>query len=269
MSSKGIYTALSGALAQNLKLDTIANNIANVNTPAFKKDRQVFQEYLSSYEKAPDVIEVPRVPASVESFYDMQGGDRSYVDSAGTFTDFQQGSIRPTGNNLDVALEGRGFLEVLTPQGPRLTRAGSFTVDGQGRLATKEGYPVLRQGLGQDPAARAMNVTSRNLTISPTGEVFDNNESLGVLSLVDVDNLDALKKTGQSLYEIKESMQPQLLLAEDVRLIQGSVEDSNVNVVQEMTEMIATTRAFEATQKAIQAYDKMDEKLVNEVARLA
>ena len=98
MSSKGIYTALSGAMAQSSKLDTIANNLANVNTTSFKKDRQMFQEYLTAYEKNPDVIAVPRIPASVESFYDMQGGDKSYVDSAGTYTNFDQGGLKQTGN---------------------------------------------------------------------------------------------------------------------------------------------------------------------------
>ena len=76
MSNKGIFTALSGAVAQSSRLDTLSNNIANVNTPGFKRDEQVFKEYLSAYEKAPDVIQVPKIPASIESFYDMQGGDR-------------------------------------------------------------------------------------------------------------------------------------------------------------------------------------------------
>ena len=78
MSTKGVYTAVSGAMAQSSRLDTIANNLANANTTAFKKDRQVFNEYLTAYEKMPDTMEVPRVPASVESFYDMNGGDKSF-----------------------------------------------------------------------------------------------------------------------------------------------------------------------------------------------
>lgn len=82
--SKGIFTAVSGAIAQTAKLDTIANNLANVDTPAFKRDSQLFREYLTSYKREPTAIEVPRVPASIESFYDMQGGDRSFVDLDGT-----------------------------------------------------------------------------------------------------------------------------------------------------------------------------------------
>src|SRR3954465_15402012 len=109
MSTKGVYTALSGAIAQSERLDTIANNIANVNTPGFKKDKQIFQEYLTANEKPPALMNVPKVPASIESFYDMQGGDKSFVDSKGTFTDHTQGSVKHTGNKFDLALEGKGF----------------------------------------------------------------------------------------------------------------------------------------------------------------
>ena len=109
MSSKGIYSALSGAMAQSQQLDTIANNIANANTPGFKGDKQTFKEYLTILEKAPDVNTVPKIPASIESFFDMQGTDKSYVVPDGTYTDHAQGGLRATGNSLDIALEGKGF----------------------------------------------------------------------------------------------------------------------------------------------------------------
>ena len=123
MSTKGIYSALSGAMAQSLKMDTISNNIANINTPAFKRDQQVFREYLTANEKPPEVIQVPKVIATVESFYDMQGGDKSFVDSAGTYTDFSQGGMKHTGNSLDVAIDGKGFFEIATPSGLKLSPA--------------------------------------------------------------------------------------------------------------------------------------------------
>lgn len=276
--SKGIFTAVSGAMAQNARLDTIANNLANVNTPAFKRDSQVFREYLSAYEKEPGTITVPRVPASIESFYDMQGGDKSYVDLHGTFTDFTQGNLKSTGNPLDVAIEGEGFFEVLTPEGVRLTRSGSFSIDGDGRLVTKQGYPVLRDGgLGQDPATREIRFNGSSVVISSAGEVFDGNQSVGRLSLLNVGNRDALQKTGQSLYAFRDNQDPQLSVAgtnaetgdgADVKLHQGFLEGSNINVVREMTDMIAATRVFESTQKAIQAYDQMAGKVVNEVPKL-
>jgi flagellar basal-body rod protein FlgF len=267
--SKGIFTAVSGAMAQSARLDTIANNLANVNTPGFKRDGQLFREYLTSYEKEPGTITVPRVPASIESFYDMQGGDKSYVDAIGTFTDFSQGALKPTGNKLDVALEGAGLFEVLTPEGLRMTRVGSFNVDGEGRLVTKQGFPVLRESsAGQDPVSREIRLTSANVTISPSGEVFDGTQNAGKLSVVVPSNKDALRKIGQSLYSLKDGFDQQLAPAIEAKLHQGFIEASNVNPVREMTDMITATRTFESSQKGIQAYDQMMGKAVNDVPKL-
>ena len=267
MGSKGIYTALSGAMAQSSKLETLANNIANSDTTSFKKDRQVFNEYLSAYEKLPDVIQVPKVPASIESFYDMQGGDRSYVNASGSYTDFKQGALKPSGNLLDLGLEGKGFFEVLTPQGLRLTRNGSFTVDSVGRLTTKEGDLVLGEG-AQDPAARAIQVGSHgNITVSYEGEIFSEGKRVARLSLVAPAESEALSKVGQSMYALKPNYNQTLEPVEGLKIHQGFLEGSNVNIVEEMTDMIATTRAFESTQQAIKAFDQMDQKLMNDVPR--
>lgn len=267
--SKGIYTAVSGAMAQTARLDTIANNLANVNTPGFKRDGQLFREYLTSYEKEPGTITVPRIPASIESFYDLQGGDKSYVEANGSYTDFSQGALKQTGNQLDLAIEGDGFFEVMTPQGVRLTRVGSFTLDGEGRLVTKQGYPVLREGTpGEDPAAREIRLTNARVSIAPTGEINDGEQIIGKLSLVTVENKDALQKIGNSLYTLKDNFEPQLMVAAGYSLHQGFIEASNVNPVREMTDMIMTTRVFESTQKGIQAYDQMMGKAANEVSKL-
>jgi flagellar basal-body rod protein FlgG len=269
MSTKGVYTALSGALAQSLKLDTIANNLANVNTPAFKRDQQLFNEYLTANEKPPEVIQVPRVPASIESFYDMQGGDKSFVDTKGTFTDFSQGGLKPTGNTLDVAVDGKGFFEVATPTGVKLTRAGNFTMDGNGQLVTKDGFPVLKNGEpGSDPATRTIRFDANGpVSINDSGDVYQGTELLGRLSLVEVKNPDSLQKMGNSLYGFKQNMAPDMNNVVNPSLKQGFVETSNVNIVQEMTDMIQTNRVFESTQKAIGAYDSMAEKLVNIVGK--
>lgn len=254
-------------MAQSSKLDTIANNLANVNTTAFKKDRQVFSEYLSAYEKPDDSMKIPRVTASIESFYDMQGGDTSYVNPQGTFTSFEQGGMKSTGSAMDLAVEGKGFMEVGTPDGVRWTRNGALQLDNNGRLVTKEGYPVLREGQG-DPAQRAIQLTGRNLTISQTGEVFDGGNSLGKLSLVEFQNADDLQKVGNSNYTLKANATSVPVAARDARFHQGYIETSNVNVVEEMTEMISANRVFEATQKAIQAHDQMDDKLINQVGKV-
>ncbi|WII70668.1 flagellar basal-body rod protein FlgF [Bdellovibrio sp. 22V] len=269
MGTKGVYSALSGAMAQSLKLDTIANNLANVNTPAFKRDQQLFQEYLTANEKPPETTQIPRDVASIESFYNMQGGDKSYVDTKGTFTDFSQGGLKPTGNALDVAIDGKGFFEIATPGGVKLTRAGNFTLDGNGQLVTKEGYPVLSAGEpGADPATRVIRTTGAGpLTISDNGEVFEGTEAIGRLSLVNVNNVDSLQKVGGSLYTFKANSTPDMTNINNPSLKQGFLETSNVNIVQEMTDMISTNRIFESTQKAISAYDQMADKMVNVVGK--
>lgn len=254
-------------MAQSSRLDTIANNLANVNTTSFKKDRQVFSEYLSANERPDDHINVPRVPASIESFYDMQGGDNAYVNPAGTYTNFAQGGLRATGNPLDIAVEGKGFLEVATPQGVRWTRNGSLNIDATGRLVTKEGHQVLRQGQG-DPAQRGISVTSRNVTVTPTGEIFDGGLALGRLALVEFGNADELQKVGTSYYTLKGNATAQPTESSESRLHQGFLETSNVNVVEEMTDMITANRVFEATQQAIKANDQMDDKLINQAGKV-
>ncbi len=267
MSTKGVYTALSGAMAQSLKLDTIANNLANVNTPGFKKDQQIFKEYLTANEKMPEVIQVPKVPGSVESFYDMQGGDKSFVDTAGTYTNFAQGTLRSTGNPMDVAIDGKGFFEVATPNGVRFTRVGAFKIDGNGQLVTKDGHPVLKAGeAGADPASRVIRISGQaQVIITDSGDIYEGDNNIGKLSLVDVPQKDSLNKIGASLFDFKSNAKPEVVNVESPSFKQGYVEGSNVNVVQEMTDMIATTRVFESTQKAIHAYDSMADKLINVV----
>ncbi len=267
MSNKGIFTALSGAMAQSQRLDTIANNIANSNTNAYKKDKQVFQEYLTANEKLPDVIQAPRIPASIESFYDLQAGDRGYVNSTGTYTDHSQGNLRATGNTLDVGLDGRGYFEVMTPRGVRFTRSGGFKISSQGVLVTKQGYPVLKAG-AQDPEQRTIKINSRNLTISYGGDIYEGGEFNSKLSVVDVADADAMKKEGQSMYTLKQNYGAQLIPATETQVHQGFVESSNVNIVEEMTDMIQASRSFESTQKAIKAFDMLNGKLVNEVGKV-
>lgn len=269
MSLKGVYTALSGAIAQSTKMDTIANNMANVNTPGFKRDQQVFQEYVTAHEKEPPVSPIPRDVASIESFYDMQGGDKAYVDAKGTFTDFSQGSLKPTGNKFDVAIDGKGFFEVMAPGGVRLTRAGNFTLDGNGQLVTKDGYPVLLSGeQDADPAARTINMNGgAELAIADNGNVSVDGNVIGQMSILNVANPDSLMKQGQNLYQFRPNMAPEITTNQNPSLRQGYVEASNINIVQEMTDMIQTQRIFESTQKAISAYDSMTDKAVNVVGK--
>lgn len=270
MSSRGIYAALSGAMAQAQRLDTIANNIANVNTPGFKRDEQIFREYLADVEKTPQGPNSTKIPDSIESFYDQHGIDVSFVDPNATYTEFSQGRLVGTGNQMDVALDGHGFFEVMTPQGLRMTRQGGFMTDGNGQLVTKEGYLVMAEGEpGADPVGRVIQTNGNApLHIAENGQVFEGNELLGRISVVDVPNKDSLSKIGNGYYNFKEGSQPELVNIQNPNMRQGFVESSNVNIVKEMADMISATRTFETSKKAIDAYDAMNEKLVNNVPKL-
>ncbi len=275
MSFKGIYAALSGSLAQALKIDTIANNIANVNTTAFKKDQQTFGEYLTSMEKNSEPItSLPRNPASMNNINPTAAMDKSFVDSTGTHTNFEQGSLKHTAGKLDVAFDGEGFFEVATATGTKLTRSGNFTIDSNGRLVTKDGNTVVVSTDGQDLTG-ADAETKRNSYaqfsgnsqpyISDSGEIYDGERLVGKLSLVKVNNLESLHKVGSSYYDFKPNMTAEVSTLNNPSLKQGYLETSNVNIVAEMTDMIMAQRVFEGTQKAIQAYDQMQDKAINQV----
>ncbi len=270
MSTKGIYTALSGAMAQNVKLESIANNLANVNTPGFKRDQQVFREYLTANEKPPEVIQAPKDVAAIESFYNMQGGDKSFVESIGTFTDHGQGTVKATGGTLDLAIDGDGFFEVLTPQGTRFTRAGNFTIDGNGALVTKEGFFVLSQGEpGSDPQDRVIQMSGEGvITFSDSGDVVQGQETVARVGVVKIADKDSIQKMGSSLYSFKPGATAAVENLENPGVRQGFLEMSNVNVVQEMTDMISANRIFEISQKAIQSHDTLADKMINVVGKV-
>ena len=178
--------------------------------------------------------------------------------------------MKPTNNPLDVAIDGAGFFEIATPQGVRFTRLGAFKIDGSGQLVTKDGHPVLKSAPdGTEPASRVIKIVGdQALHIADNGEVFEGENSLGKLSMIKIANKDSIQKIGSSLYTFKANFKPEIEIENSPSLKQGFVEMSNVNVVQEMTDMIATTRLFESAQKAIGAYDSMTDKLVNTVGNL-
>ncbi|MCS6837637.1 MAG: flagellar basal-body rod protein FlgF [Bdellovibrionaceae bacterium] len=271
MAAKGIYMAVSGALAQSQRLDTIANNIANANTVGFKRDQQTFREYLTQLEKSEDMIRVPRIPASVESFYHLHGEDQSYVDTAGTYTDFSQGVLLPTGNKLDLAIDGDGFFEIATPNGIRLTRKGNFKIDGNGMLVTSEGYPVLSadEGAVEDRVIRLDPSRGDVVDIHEDGGVYQGGSFVAQIAVVKVNDQRNLRKMGNSYFDFINDEQNSLALVEQPTLRSGFLEGSNVNVVKEMTDMIQASRAFETNQKAIQAYDMIADKLVNQVGKVS
>jgi len=253
-----LYSAATGMEAQQLNLNTIANNLANVNTPGFKRSKIEFQDLL--YQKprssGTDSGGGNLVPTGVE----VGNGTRV----AATSKDFTQGQLNQTGGKLDLAIQGDGFFEVQRPDGTiGFTRDGSFKLNAQGQVVTIDGLPLL-SGFQPIPA------NASAVTISEDGQVTvqtANGNSTFRLQLARFANPSGLRSLGSNLYEeTAASGTPELGQAGEQgfgRTIQGYVEASNVNIVEEMVALITAQRAYEVNSKSIQASDEMLQNVAN------
>lgn len=280
--SKGLWPALSGSIAQSERLDTVANNLANADTLGFKRDQVAFKSVMASATAAAHKEEIPRKAYTEKDFHKLDGSQTAYVAVEGTFTDFSQGRAKVTGNPLDVALEGKGFLEVLGPQGVRYTRHGSLKLSADGLLVTTEGFPVLSPGGGQEAGGapisreellgRAIRLdgtkpgATGKVTITKAGQIFQGRDQIGQLAVTEFVDPRLLQKEGSSLY--RNDVAANVAGETSTRVEQGMLETSNVNAVAEMVELLKATRMFEANEKAIRAYGDMESRAVNELGKL-
>jgi flagellar basal-body rod protein FlgF/flagellar basal-body rod protein FlgG len=218
-----LLVGLSRQMSLRRELEVVSNNIANINTTGFKADTAVFEEYL--------------MPGA--SHDDFRSADRklSFVQDRSTWHDLGQGPIRPTGNPLDVAIDGIAFLVVQTPRGERYTRNGSFQLNPQGQLVTTEGYTVMGEA-----GPIQFQAEDKNITIGRDGTISVPDGVRGKLRLVAFGNGQRLQKDGASTFKTPEDMQP--TPAEFPHIIQGSIEQSNVKSVVEMTRMIEVSRHY-------------------------
>lgn len=275
--SKGLWPAISGSIAQSERLDVIANNIANSDTNGFKKDQVAFRSVMSSAVTAAMKEGIPTKPYTEKDFHKLDGTDTAYVAVDGTFTDFSQGRAKVTGSPLDVALEGRGFLEVLSPQGVRYTRQGSLRMNQEGGLVTMEGFPVLSPG-GQEAEggqpvareellARAIRLNPAGaVTITTDGKIFQGNQQVAELSVREFVDPKLLSKEGSALFK---NETPANVSAESTTMVrQGMLETSNVNAIAEMTELLKASRLFEANEKIVRTYGDLEARVVNDLGKL-
>lgn len=247
-----LYSAATGMEAQQLNLNTIANNLANVNTPGFKRSKIEFQDLLYQKPRASgtDSGGGNLVPTGVEV------GNGSRV--AATSKVFTQGQLTNTGEKLDIAIQGDGFFEVQRPDGTiGFTRAGTFKLSAQGQVVTVDGMPVLSGFQPIPPGASSV-------TISEGGQVTvqgANGSQSFSLTLARFANPAGLRSLGGNLYEeTAASGTPEVGNAGEQgfgRTIQGYVEASNVNIVEEMVNLIVAQRAYEINSKSIQTSDEM------------
>jgi flagellar basal-body rod protein FlgG len=274
-----LWVPLSGAIAQQRNVETIANNVANVNTPGFKKDQVVFKEYLAALEKGNDQIDLPQKEWKPEDFYRSYNAEDAFVKIDGTYTLHDQGQLSPTGNAFDNALNGPGFFEVLTPNGVRYTRKGNLTINNEGKLVTDQGFFLLSKGptetpavdgkitLSTPPASRAITIGNNKFSISLDGAVYSGENKAADLSLVEFNDIHALKKEGNSLFINPDQKNIKITGEMKTSVHQGFVEQSNVNAVTEMSSLINANRNFETIQRVIKTYDTMSGKAVNEISK--
>ncbi|MFH0995946.1 MAG: flagellar basal-body rod protein FlgF [Pseudomonadota bacterium] len=237
---------ISKMKAQEMRLEVMSNNMANSNTVGFKEDR------------------VFRLPESNSTVWDSLSGvspkDISSVPVY-TFTNFEQGHLKETGNALDVALGGEGFFAVQTSQGLQYTRKGNFALSSDGTLVTQEGHPVMGNGGGK------IQIAGEKVVVSSSGAILVDGVEVDALKIVDFADKKRLLKMGDSLYSQKDpnaSVTP----ADNTLVQQGFIEASNVDTIKMMTDMIDVMRGYETYQKTLQYLNETNSK-TNEIGKLS
>jgi len=234
----GKYSGLSGAIAREQAMSNVANNLANVSTTGFKKNRISFAAILRGEQQAGD------------------GRGINYARIRKISTDFSQGGMQTTDRPLDVAIDGEGFFKVRKGAETYYTRSGRFMLDENGFLKTEDGANVL--GTANDPI-QIDTTQGKNIYIAETGDIAVNGVVAGIqIGVFTVTDPEQLIKVGDSLFRLEEGGDQ---ITTNARTLQGNLESSNINMVEEMTAMIATQRAFEANTKILEGYSKLGEKL--------
>lgn len=259
---RGLYTAWTGMVNEQKRLDVISNNMANADTTGYKKQgvtSQSFDDELTI--RIHDNNQYNRTRVAI-------GNMNLGVKIGETYHDFSQGSLRETGNTYDLALSGDGFFTIQTTnkQGvtsTKYTRDGSFTVTTDGYLVTKDGDYVLDTNGNriQIPGAQ----TAASVAFDASGNVLVDGQQVATLGIVSFANPQALLLYGENMYEPTAAAG---LQASTATVNQGYLEMSNTNVIEEMVDMITITRAYEAGQKMIQTVDSTLDKAVNEIGRV-
>lgn len=236
---------LSRQMALQRQMDVVANNIANINTTGFKSEQLLFEEYLGPVARDRDF-----------AFPDQQ---LSFTEDWTTIHDMSMGAITQTGNPLDVAIEGDGFLVVQTPQGERWTKAGSLAIDASGMLVSLDGDAVMGEG-GQI----RFGASETDIVIAEDGTVSSSAGQKGKLRLVEFADPQETVRDGNNLFS---GGTP--LPATATRVMQGALEKSNVSGIGEMTEMIRVQRAYQSLASVLQQQDDMRRSAIQRLGNLS
>ncbi|HWI15157.1 MAG TPA: flagellar basal-body rod protein FlgG [Burkholderiales bacterium] len=255
---RSLWISKTGLESQQMQMDVVANNLANVSTNGFKRGRAVFEDLLYQTLRQPGAqsSQQTQLPTGLQ----IGTGARPVA----TERLFTQGNLQQTGNDHDVAIQGNGFFQVLLPDGTTAyTRDGSFHSDSQGQLVTASGFPV-QPSITIPPNALSLTI-GKDGTVSVKVPGSATPVQVGTMQLATFVNAAGLQAMGENLYlQTASSGTPSTNTPGSNgtgMLNQGYVETSNVNVVEELVNMIQTQRAYEINSKAIQASDQMLQKL--------
>jgi flagellar basal-body rod protein FlgF len=248
-----LLVGLSRQMALSHQLDIVANNIANLDTTGFKADNAAFSEFL--------------MPGARDKEFPGKDQRIAFVQDRASWTDFSQGTVQQTGNPLDVAIDGKGFLVVQTPRGQRYTRNGALEINATGQLVTSEGDQVLGTG-----GPITFQPTDHGVTISPNGiiTVRDGTGTAdaprGQLQIVSFDSPQQLQKDSGSTFMAPDGVNPGQR-PRNTRVVQGAIEKSNVNAVMEMTRMIEITRSYTDVAAILQQQGDMRRNSLQQLAQ--
>ena len=237
---RGVYAIVSGAIGQERRLDIVAKNLANAQSVGYKREKILFKTLLAK---------------STASFQPKSQADKVFTRPTGTFLDWNGGAQRLTGHATDFALEGEGFFVVKTPRGPEYTRSGNFKVTPALQLATLDGMPVLGQ-------SGPIQIPPGKLLVNREGEVTVDGATIDTLKVVKLKDIGSSTRVGER-YINKGPVEP----APSTSIQQGSLEESNVNAIEEFVGLVDISRQYEAAQKVIQSMDDATKQAVNEIAR--
>ena len=244
---RGLYTSASGMVSSMDKNDTIANNLANLNTTGYKRQETIESEFGQEL--------IKRIDHQKTDIGAMGSG--AFV--SGIADDFTSGAYQETGNSLDLAISGEGFFAVQTDQGVKYTRNGEFTIDDQNQIVNQNGDPLLGQN-------GAIQLPEQGDVVIEDNNVLVNGFEIDTIELVGFENAEGLIREGDTMFTAGPDVGEEFV-AEGL-IEQGFLEESNVNPIEEMTRMIETTRSYEADQKAIQAHDDTLDAAINRVGRV-
>ncbi len=270
----GYYSSAAGMVTQFNRLDTIANNLANVNTVGFKEDNLVVGDFMRLYQEARD--ELPNANQTQDGAQFINRTMTRAPQIVDAYTNHSVGNMQKTDNDMDFALSREGlFFLVKTPQGVRLTRDGSFSKDDEGRIVTKHGYEVLADDYFEAGGNITINEEENIMEVDKNGQIYTNIPNSVKLALgskifiAQPDNTRLLIKEGDNLYKYDDIERVQNI-DESGAVVQGVLEKSNVNAVQMMTQMIETNRLVGMYQKVMDTQmNDMNRDAIEKLAKKA